>query len=195
MEGRTPWLPAPPHPHVRQELSTKDQEKVAEVSRVRVELQEQSGRLQAERAAQEALREKVAALERRLKGELSWAGPVLLGDPPGGQAAALGSVRIAEPPTPPWRLCPPPDGLESRAGPEPGTAPTRVSCPAVIASDHREALLDRESENASLREKLRLKEAEIARIREEEVQRANFLQNAVLAYVQGSPLRAMSPQK
>lgn len=132
MEGRTPWLPAPPHPRVRQELSTKDQEKVAEVSRVRVELQEQSGRLQAERAAQEALREKVAALERRLK---------------------------------------------------------------VIASDHREALLDRESENASLREKLRLKEAEIARIREEEVQRANFLQNAVLAYVQGSPLRAMSPQK
>ncbi|XP_045841587.1 leucine-rich repeat-containing protein 45 isoform X2 [Meles meles] len=117
---------------LQQELSTKDQEKVAEVSRVRVQLQEQSGRLQAERAAQEALREKVAALERRLK---------------------------------------------------------------VIASDHREALLDRESENASLREKLRLKEAEIARIREEEVQRANFLQNAVLAYVQGSPLRAMSPQK
>lgn len=102
------------------------------MSRVRVELQEQNGRLQAELAAQEALREKVAALERRLK---------------------------------------------------------------VTASDHREALLDRESENASLREKLRLKEAEIARIREEEVQRASFLQNAVLAYVQGSPLRAMSPPK
>ncbi|XP_032178016.1 leucine-rich repeat-containing protein 45 isoform X2 [Mustela erminea] len=117
---------------LQQELSNKDQEKVAEVSRVRVELQEQNGRLQAELAAQEALREKVAALERRLK---------------------------------------------------------------VIASDHREALLDRESENASLREKLRLKEAEIARIREEEVQRASFLQNAVLAYVQGSPLRAMSPPK
>ncbi|XP_059005832.1 leucine-rich repeat-containing protein 45 isoform X3 [Mustela lutreola] len=117
---------------LQQELSNKDQEKVAEVSRVRVELQEQNGRLQAELAAQEALREKVAALERRLK---------------------------------------------------------------VTASDHREALLDRESENASLREKLRLKEAEIARIREEEVQRASFLQNAVLAYVQGSPLRAMSPPK
>ncbi|XP_040312625.1 leucine-rich repeat-containing protein 45 isoform X1 [Herpailurus yagouaroundi] len=110
---------------LQQELSNKDQEKVAEVTRVRVELQ-------AELTAQEALREKVAALERQLK---------------------------------------------------------------VIAGDHREALLDRESENASLREKLRLKEAEIARIREEEAQRASFLQNAVLAYVQGSPLRAMSPQK
>ncbi|VFV31384.1 leucine-rich repeat-containing [Lynx pardinus] len=117
---------------LQQELSNKDQEKVAEVTRVRVELQEQNGRLQAELTAQEALREKAAALERQLK---------------------------------------------------------------VITGDHREALLDRESENASLREKLRLKEAEIARIREEEAQRASFLQNAVLAYVQGSPLRAMSPQK
>ena len=70
-----------------------------------------------------------------------------------------------------------------------------VSPSAVIAGDHREALLDRESENASLREKLRLKEVEIARIREEEAQRANFLQNAVLAYVQGSSRRATSPQK
>nr|XP_005905458.1 PREDICTED: leucine-rich repeat-containing protein 45 [Bos mutus] len=115
-----------------QELSNKDQEKVAEVTRVRLELQEQNGRLQAELTAQEALKEKAAALERQLK---------------------------------------------------------------VIASDHREALLDRESENASLREKLRLKEAEIARIRDEEAQRASFLQNAVLAYVQGSPLRTLSPQK
>ncbi|KAI5277328.1 leucine-rich repeat-containing protein 45 isoform X3 [Manis pentadactyla] len=117
---------------LHQELSNKDQEKVAEVARVRVELQEQNGRLQAELTALEALKEKAAALERQLK---------------------------------------------------------------VIASDHREALLDRESENASLREKLRLKEAEIARIRDEEAQRAVFLQNAVLAYVQGSPLRALSPQK
>uniref|UniRef100_A0A8C6FZH4 Leucine rich repeat containing 45 n=1 Tax=Moschus moschiferus TaxID=68415 RepID=A0A8C6FZH4_MOSMO len=117
---------------LQQELSNKDQEKVAEVTRVRLELQEQNGRLQAELMAQEALKEKVAALERQLK---------------------------------------------------------------VIASDHREALLDRESENASLREKLRLKEAEIARIRDEEAQRASFLQNAVLAYVQGSPLRTLSPQK
>ena len=66
---------------------------------------------------------------------------------------------------------------------------------AAVGSEHREALLDRESENASLREKLRLKEAEIARIRDEEAQRASFLQNAVLAYVQGSPLRALSPPK
>ncbi|XP_007524529.2 leucine-rich repeat-containing protein 45 isoform X4 [Erinaceus europaeus] len=117
---------------LQQELSNKDQEKVAEVARVRVELQEQNGRLQAELTAQEALKEKAAALERQLK---------------------------------------------------------------VIMSDHREALLDRESENASLREKLRLKEAEMARIRDEEAQRASFLQNAVLTYVQGSPLRAPSPQK
>ncbi|XP_033294662.1 leucine-rich repeat-containing protein 45 isoform X2 [Orcinus orca] len=117
---------------LQQELSNKDQEKAAEVTRVRLELQEQNGRLQAELTAQEALKEKAAALERQLK---------------------------------------------------------------VIASDHREALLDRESENASLREKLRLKQAEIARIRDEEAQRASFLQNAVLAYVQGSPLRTLSPQK
>lgn len=117
---------------LQQELSNKDQEKAAEVTRVRLELQEQNGRLQAELTAQEALKEKAAALERQLK---------------------------------------------------------------VIATDHREALLDRESENASLREKLRLKEAEIARIREEEAQRASFLQNAVLAYVQGSPLRTLSPPK
>ncbi|XP_070249455.1 leucine-rich repeat-containing protein 45 [Myotis yumanensis] len=117
---------------LQQELSNKDQEKVAEVTRVRVELQEQNGRLQAELAAQEALKEKVAALERQLR---------------------------------------------------------------VMASGHREALLDRESENACLREKLRLREAEIARIREEEAQRASFLQSAVLAYVQGSPVRALSPQK
>ncbi|KAK2508171.1 hypothetical protein MC885_001535 [Smutsia gigantea] len=117
---------------LQQELSNKDQEKVAEVTRVRVELQEQNGRLQAELTALEAPKEKLAALERQLK---------------------------------------------------------------VISSDHREALLDRESENASLREKLRLKEAEIARILDEEAQRAVFLQNAVLAYVQGSPLRVLSPQK
>ncbi|XP_007957755.1 leucine-rich repeat-containing protein 45 [Orycteropus afer afer] len=117
---------------LQQELSRKDQEKVAEVTRVRLELQEQTGHLQAQLTAQEGLREKVAALERQLK---------------------------------------------------------------VISSDHREALLDKESENASLREKLRLKEAEIARIREDEAQRASCLHNAVLAYVQGAPLRALSPQK
>ncbi|XP_053424204.1 leucine-rich repeat-containing protein 45 isoform X2 [Nycticebus coucang] len=117
---------------LQQELSNKDQEKVAEVHKVRLELQEQNGRLQAQLTGQEALREKVAALERQLK---------------------------------------------------------------AMAHDHREALLDRESENASLREKLRLREAEIARIRDEEAQRANFLQNAVLAYVQGSSLRALSPPK
>ncbi|XP_051038257.1 leucine-rich repeat-containing protein 45 isoform X2 [Phodopus roborovskii] len=117
---------------LQQELSNKDQEKVAELSRVRAELQGQMGRMQADLVAQEVLREKVAALERQLK---------------------------------------------------------------VIGNEHREALLDRESENASLREKLRLKEAEISRIRDEEAQRASFLQNAVLAYVQGSPLRALSPPK
>ncbi|XP_075418507.1 leucine-rich repeat-containing protein 45 isoform X2 [Tenrec ecaudatus] len=117
---------------LQQTLSSKDQEKVAEVNRVRVELQEQMGRLQTELTAQEGLREKVAALERQLK---------------------------------------------------------------VISNDHREALLDKESENASLREKLRLKEAEITRIYEDQAQRASVLQNAVLSYVQGAPLRTLSPHK
>ncbi|XP_004709277.1 leucine-rich repeat-containing protein 45 [Echinops telfairi] len=117
---------------LQQALSSKDQEKVAEVNRVRVELQEQMGRLQTELTAQEGLREKVAALERQLK---------------------------------------------------------------VISNDHREALLDKESENASLREKLRLKEAEITRIYEDQAQRASVLQNAVLSYVQGAPLRTLSPHK
>lgn len=57
---------SPPPP--LQELSGKDQEKVAEVSRVRVELQEQMGHLQAERTAQGGLKEKIAALEREMKG-------------------------------------------------------------------------------------------------------------------------------
>lgn len=113
---------------LQQELGLKDQEKAAAVARVRVEQQEQVGRLQAELAAQEAAGEKVAALERQLK---------------------------------------------------------------VMASGHREALLDRESENAALREKLRLREAAMARARDEEAQRASALQSAVLAYVQGSPLRAL----
>lgn len=53
-----------------QELSCKDQVRVAEVSRVRVELQEQIGHLEAERTAQGALKEKISALEREIKGPL-----------------------------------------------------------------------------------------------------------------------------
>lgn len=52
-----------------QELGIKEQEKVSEVSKVRVELQEQIGHLEAERTAQEGLRGKIAALERQLKGK------------------------------------------------------------------------------------------------------------------------------
>uniref|UniRef100_A0AAX7W1Y7 Leucine rich repeat containing 45 n=1 Tax=Astatotilapia calliptera TaxID=8154 RepID=A0AAX7W1Y7_ASTCA len=110
---------------LQQELCCKDQEKVAEVSRVRVELQEQIGHLQAERTAQGALKEKISALERELK---------------------------------------------------------------VLSSNHREALLDKESEMSSMLEKLRLKEAEIHRIREDEANRASYLQSAVLSYIHGSPL-------
>ncbi|KAM6473380.1 leucine-rich repeat-containing protein 45 isoform 2-T2 [Liasis olivaceus] len=117
---------------LQRELSSKDQEKVSEVNKVRVELQEQIGHLEAERTAQEGLREKIAALERQLK---------------------------------------------------------------VLSSNHREALLDKEGEISSLLEKLRVREAEISRIREEEAQRASFLQNAILAYVQGSPLGSLSPKK
>ncbi|XP_051851286.1 leucine-rich repeat-containing protein 45 isoform X1 [Antechinus flavipes] len=117
---------------LQKEVRDKEQEKVAEVNKVRVELQEQIGHLQAERTAQEGLKEKIAALERQIK---------------------------------------------------------------VMSSSHREALLDKESENASIREKLRLKSAEINRLREEEAQRASFLQNAILAYVQGSPLGTPNPDK
>ena len=68
------------------------------------------------------------------------------------------------------------------------------SCAAGVSSSHREALLDRESEIASLCEKLRLRDAEIQRMREDEAQRASFLQSAILTYVQGSPLH-YSPKK
>ncbi|XP_059180421.1 leucine-rich repeat-containing protein 45 [Centropristis striata] len=117
---------------LQQELSGKDQEKVAEVSRVRVELQEQIGHLQAERTAQGGLKEKINALEREIK---------------------------------------------------------------VLSSNHREALLDKESEMSSMLEKLRLKETEIQRMREDEAQRASYLQSAILSYVQGSPLGHYSSPK
>lgn len=55
-----------------QDLNSKEQEKVTEVHKVKVELQEQIGHLQAERTAQEGLREKIAALERQLKGSGSF---------------------------------------------------------------------------------------------------------------------------
>ncbi|TNN49577.1 Leucine-rich repeat-containing protein 45 [Liparis tanakae] len=110
---------------LQQELSGKDQEKVVEVSRVRVELQEQIGHLQAERTAQVGLKEKISALEREMK---------------------------------------------------------------ALSSNHRELLLDKESEMSSMLEKLRLKEAEILRMREDEAHRASYLQSAILTYVQGSPL-------
>ncbi|XP_074519134.1 leucine-rich repeat-containing protein 45 [Halichoeres trimaculatus] len=117
---------------LQQDLSGKDQERVAEVSRVRVELQEQIGHLQAERTAQGGLKEKISALEREIK---------------------------------------------------------------VLSSNHREALLDKESEMSSLLEKLRLKDAEIQRMREDEANRASYLQSAILNYVQGSPLGHFSSPK
>lgn len=55
-----------------QDLNSKEEEKVTEVNKVKAELQEQVGHLQAERAAQEGLREKIAALERQLKGDGSF---------------------------------------------------------------------------------------------------------------------------
>ncbi|XP_043086865.1 leucine-rich repeat-containing protein 45 [Puntigrus tetrazona] len=117
---------------LQQELAGKEQEKVSEVTRVRVELQEQLGHLQAERTAQGGLKEKISALEREMK---------------------------------------------------------------VVSAAHREALLDKESEISSLLERLRIREGEIQRIREDEAQRASFLQNAILTYVQGSPLAHFSPKK
>ncbi|XP_029311905.1 leucine-rich repeat-containing protein 45 [Cottoperca gobio] len=117
---------------LQQDLSGKEQDKVAEVSRVRVELQEQIGHLQAERTAQGGLKEKISALEREIK---------------------------------------------------------------VLSSNHREVLLDKESEMSSMLEKLRLKEVEIQRMREDEAHRASYLQSAILTYVQGSPLGHYSSPK
>ncbi|KAK7134220.1 hypothetical protein R3I93_017586 [Phoxinus phoxinus] len=117
---------------LQQELAGKEQEKVSDVTRVRVELQEQIGHLQAERTTQSGLKEKISALEREMK---------------------------------------------------------------ALSTAHREALLDKESEISSLLERLRTREGEIQRIREDEAQRASFLQNAILTYVQGSPLAHYSPKK
>ncbi|NWS46484.1 LRC45 protein, partial [Probosciger aterrimus] len=117
---------------LQQDLNSKEEEKVTEVNKVKVELQEQIGHLQAERTAQDGLREKIAALERQLK---------------------------------------------------------------ALSSSHREAMLDKEGEISVLLEKLRMKEADISRMREEEAQRASFLQNAIMAYVQGSLLGTHSSRK
>lgn len=65
----------------------------------------------------------------------------------------------------------------------------------ALSTSHREALLDKESEISSLQERLRIREAELQRIREDEAQRASFLQNAILTYVQGAPLGHYSPKK
>ncbi|XP_058278900.1 leucine-rich repeat-containing protein 45 isoform X2 [Hirundo rustica] len=117
---------------LQQDLDSKEEEKITELNKVKVELQEQIGHLEAERTVQDGLREKIAALERQLK---------------------------------------------------------------ALSSNHREALLDKEGEISLLLEKLRMKEAEISRMREEEAQRASFLQNAIMAYVQGSPLGTYSSRK
>ncbi|XP_062362067.1 leucine-rich repeat-containing protein 45 isoform X1 [Cinclus cinclus] len=117
---------------LQQDLDSKEEEKVTELNKVKVELQEKIGHLEAERTAQDGLREKIAALERQLK---------------------------------------------------------------ALSSNHREALLDKEGEISLLLEKLRTKEAEISRVREEEAQRASFLQNAIMAYVQGSPLGTHGSRK
>lgn len=57
---------------VCQDLDSKEEEKVTELNKVKVELQEQIGHLETERAAQDGLREKIAALERQLKGDGSF---------------------------------------------------------------------------------------------------------------------------
>ncbi|XP_069511417.1 leucine-rich repeat-containing protein 45 [Ambystoma mexicanum] len=117
---------------LEQDLAGKDREAMAQVNKVRMELEEQIGHLQAERTAQEGLKETIAALQRQLKAQ---------------------------------------------------------------TSSHRESVLDKESEIASLLEKLRLKDADIQRMREEEAQRTSFLHNAILSYVHSSPVGLSSPRK
>ncbi|TKS90272.1 Leucine-rich repeat-containing protein 45 [Collichthys lucidus] len=80
---------------LQQELSGKDQEKVAEVSRVRVELQEQIGHLHAERTAQGGLKEKISALEREIKVLSSSHREVLL-DKESEMSSMLEKLRLRE---------------------------------------------------------------------------------------------------
>lgn len=107
-EGDPAPGPPPPPSHRRawQELSNKDQEKVAEVTRVRVELQEQNGRLQAELTAQETLKEKVAALERQLRGEPRPAPTRPRGTGSGGARVGAGPGRGVGSERRPWDLGP-----------------------------------------------------------------------------------------
>uniref|UniRef100_A0A8C5WFK0 Leucine rich repeat containing 45 n=1 Tax=Leptobrachium leishanense TaxID=445787 RepID=A0A8C5WFK0_9ANUR len=117
---------------LNQELAKREQQKMAEVTKARVELQERIGHLEAELTAQEGLKEKICSLERQLKAQ---------------------------------------------------------------SSSHREMMLDKEGEISSLTEKLRLKAAEILRMREEDAQRANLLQNAILSYIHSSPLNSTAGRK
>ncbi|KAJ7425071.1 Leucine-rich repeat-containing protein 45 [Willisornis vidua] len=157
---------------LQQDLNSKEEEKVTEVNKVKVELQEQLGHLEAARTAQDGLREKIAALERQLKGDGSFSQCFSNGN------AELPSIG------PGTELCS--HGVTL-------VLPTCVY--ASMSSSHREALLDKEGEISLLLEKLRTKEAEISRVREEEAQRASFLQNAIMAYVQGPPLGTHSSRK
>ncbi|KAM8945377.1 leucine-rich repeat-containing protein 45 isoform 2-T2 [Pelodytes ibericus] len=117
---------------LHQELAKKEQEKIAEVTKARIELQERIGHLEAELTVQEGLREKICALERQQK---------------------------------------------------------------VQSNSHREMMLDKEGEIGSLMEKLRMKEAEISRMRDEDAQRASLLQNAILTYIHSSPLSSTVSKK
>ncbi|NP_001184030.1 leucine-rich repeat-containing protein 45 isoform 1 [Xenopus tropicalis] len=65
----------------------------------------------------------------------------------------------------------------------------------VQSHQHREILLDKESEISTLMEKLRLKDAEILRIREEEAHRACLLQNAIHSFISSSPLGSTTDKK
>lgn len=157
-----------------QELSGKDQERVAEVSAVRVELQEQIGHLHAERTAQGALKEKISALEREMKSMASLIFQFIL----------LYSLQKC-------------NSLKQLALVFSNYSSlyfsttlflSMVFYPPVLNSNHREMLLDKESQMSSMMEKLRLKDLEIQRMREDEAHRAQYLQNAILTYVQRSPL-------
>lgn len=66
----------------------------------------------------------------------------------------------------------------------------------MLNSNHKEVLLDKDSEMTSVLEKLRLKEKEIQRMREDEALRASHLQRAILTYLQGSSLgQYLSPKE
>ncbi|XP_035694895.1 leucine-rich repeat-containing protein 45-like [Branchiostoma floridae] len=108
---------------INQELAGKNAEKMTAVEKVRLELNQQTSKLEAEKLANSELNERLEKVEKQLRDQ---------------------------------------------------------------NHRHREERRDLETEVTSLREQVRMKDAEISRIRDEEAQRARMLQSAINNYVGGA---------